>query len=130
MRTKFNFLEYLFIFTRCCFSRCVYLNSVIGPYVKISLLNDGKLIKKYKTNVACETNQPVYNEMIDFFIPDYQVETTDILFNIIHKGVCNIKKPIGSILIGNNAPLTLTSHWKEALSKPDTSIAKWHPITR
>jgi len=94
------------------------------------LSNNGKLIKKHKLNVAIESPDPLYNEMIDFYIPEYQVKTSDLLFYIIHKDSHNTKKPIGKITLGSHASGGCYEHWMQALSNPDKSVARWHPITR
>ena len=98
--------------------------------MKVSLLNDGKLIKKHKTEVAIETREPQFNEMIEFYVPDDQLKTADILLMVMHKHQNNSNNTIGTILLGNHGNGVFYEHWNDMLTNPDQSIAKWHPILR
>ncbi|XP_057312361.1 synaptotagmin-2-like [Hydractinia symbiolongicarpus] len=106
------------------------LNNRINPYVKISLLNDGKLIRKYKSNIIQDTCNPFFNEMIEFYIPTDQLQTADILLMVMHKDSNKLSKVIGKLLLGSHSCGTFHQHWSEAIENTEQSVAKWHPLTR
>ena len=53
------------------------------PYVKVSLMCQGKRIKKRKTSVKRSTLSPVYNEAIVFDVPQENVEDVSLLIKVI-----------------------------------------------
>lgn len=53
------------------------------PYVKISLMCQGKRIKKRKTSVCRNTLFPVYNEAMVFDVPQENVEDVALLIQVI-----------------------------------------------
>ena len=64
-----NYYEVLTIFT--------------DPYVKVSLMCEGKRIKKKKTSVKKSTLNPVYNEAMVFDVPQENVEDVYLAIKVI-----------------------------------------------
>ena len=56
---------------------------ITDPYVKVSLMCQGKRIKKRKTSVKRNTLNPVYNEAIVFDVPQENVEEVSLLIKVI-----------------------------------------------
>lgn len=54
------------------------------PYVKVSLIQDGKKIKKRKTGVYRNTVCPVFNEALTFDISKNTLKKTTIEFVVLH----------------------------------------------
>ncbi|XP_004211678.1 synaptotagmin-2 [Hydra vulgaris] len=106
------------------------LNKAINPYLDISLLNDGKLIKNHTTSVSKETRDPVFNEMIEFYVPQSQVTLSDILIMVFYKDDKNFNETIGKILIGSHAQEDGYKHWNKTLENPEQSFARWHAIKK
>lgn len=50
----------------------------LDPYVKVSLICDGRRLKKRKTTTKKSTLNPVYNEAIIFDIPPENVEQVSL----------------------------------------------------
>lgn len=94
------------------------------------MINDGKTIKQHKTRVVLDDRNPLFNEMIEFYIPQYQIESVDIFFLVMHKYNSRANTLIGKLMIGNHTDNGYKQHWNEALSNPEKSIARWHPLTR
>ena len=63
-------------FTRLTSWRCYLWHT--DPYVKVSLLCDGRRLKKRKTTTKKSTLNPVYNEAIIFDIPPENVEQVSL----------------------------------------------------
>ena len=53
------------------------------PYVKVSLMCQGKRIKKKKTSIKRSTLNPVYNEAIVFDVPQENVEEVSLLIKVV-----------------------------------------------
>lgn len=53
------------------------------PYVKVSLICDGRRLKKRKTTTKKNTLNPVYNEAIIFDIPPENVEQVSLSITVM-----------------------------------------------
>ena len=60
----FNYIYLLFLF----------LYFLLDPYVKISLMQNGKRVKKKKTTIKKCTLNPYYNESFTFEVPFEQIQ--------------------------------------------------------
>lgn len=56
---------------------------VTDPYVKVSLLCDGRRLKKKKTTIKKNTLNPVYNEAIIFDIPPENMDQVSLLISVM-----------------------------------------------
>lgn len=64
-------LRYFFRFNKIAFP-------LLDPYVKVSLMCEGRRLKKRKTTTKKNTLNPVYNEAIIFDIPPENVEQVSL----------------------------------------------------
>lgn len=55
----------------------------LDPYVKVSLMCEGKRIKKRKTSVKKNTLNPVYNEALVFDVPQENVDDVYLVVKVI-----------------------------------------------
>lgn len=55
----------------------------IDPYVKVSLMCDGRRLKKRKTSTKRNTLNPVYNEAIVFDVPPENIEQISLLIAVM-----------------------------------------------
>lgn len=53
------------------------------PYVKVSLMCQGKRVKKKKTSVKKSTLNPVYNEALVFDVPAENIEDVTLVVKVI-----------------------------------------------
>ena len=60
---------------------------ILDPYVKLSLMLNGKRVKKKKTTIKKYTLNPYYNESFSFEVPFEQIQV-NILFDLIKLFIC------------------------------------------
>lgn len=65
---------YRLTFTERCLS---------DPYVKVSLMCDGRRLKKRKTSTKRNTLNPVYNEAIVFDVPPENIDQISLLIAVM-----------------------------------------------
>lgn len=56
---------------------------VLDPYVKASLICDGRRLKKRKTSIKKNTLNPTYNEALVFDIPNENIESVSIIIAVM-----------------------------------------------
>ncbi|XP_066928417.1 synaptotagmin-C-like [Clytia hemisphaerica] len=106
------------------------LNNVINPFVDVFLVNDGKMIKCHSTKILLDDKSPVFNEAIEFYIPNHQIEGSDIHLIAMHKYNRITNTLIGKVMIGSHSDGHYKTHWTETLANPEKVIPFWHPLTR
>jgi len=126
------------------------------PYVKVSLMCDGRRLKKRKTSTKRNTLNPVYNEAIVFDVPPENIDQISLLIAVMdydrfvrlvslcdtftdttqNTQGCNYflsrrvghNEVIGVCRVGNEAESLGRDHWSEMLTYPRKPIAHWHPL--
>ncbi|XP_044537738.1 synaptotagmin-9 [Gracilinanus agilis] len=98
------------------------------PYVKVSLMCDGKRLKKRKTSTKRNTLNPVYNEAIVFDVPPENIDQIHLSIAVMDYDRVGHNEIIGVCQVGNDAERLGRDHWSEMLSYPRKPIAHWHPL--
>ncbi|EDL07596.1 synaptotagmin VI [Mus musculus] len=98
------------------------------PYVKVSLLCDGRRLKKKKTTIKKNTLNPVYNEAIIFDIPPENMDQVSLLISVMDYDRVGHNEIIGVCRVGINAEGLGRDHWNEMLAYPRKPIAHWHSL--
>ncbi|EHB15237.1 Synaptotagmin-9 [Heterocephalus glaber] len=102
------------------------LTGVSDPYVKVSLMCEGRELKKRKTTTKGNRLHPIYNEIIVFDVPP---ENIDQIHSSIAVGDYVGHNEIISVCqVGNEAERLGRVHWSEILSYPRKSMAHWHSL--
>ncbi|XP_075423493.1 synaptotagmin-9 [Ascaphus truei] len=99
------------------------------PYVKVSLMCDGRRLKKRKTSTKRNTLNPVYNEAIVFDVPPESIDQISLLIAVMDYDRVGHNEVIGVGQVGNDAGSLGREHWSEMLSYPRKPVAHWHPLT-
>lgn len=99
------------------------------PYVKLSLMLNGKRIKKKKTTIKKCTLNPYYNESFSFEIPFEQIQNK-VMMHVIVVDYDRIgtSEEIGRVTLGCNATGAELRHWSDMLANPRRPIAQWHTL--
>lgn len=69
-----------------CVSVCISVQLFLlfsDPYVKVSLMCDGRRLKKRKTSTKRNTLNPVYNEAIVFDVPPESIDQISLLIAVM-----------------------------------------------
>ncbi|XP_067090678.1 synaptotagmin-9b isoform X1 [Osmerus mordax] len=98
------------------------------PYVKVSLMCEGRRLKKRKTSTKRNTLNPVYNEAIVFDVPPENIDQISLLIAVMDYDRVGHNEVIGVSRVGNEAESLGRDHWNEMLSYPRKPIAHWHPL--
>nr|WDE41106.1 synaptotagmin [Phoronopsis harmeri] len=98
------------------------------PYVKLSLMLNGKRIKKKKTTVKKCTLNPYYNESFTFEVPFEQIQKVQMYITVVDHDRIGSSEPIGRVILGCNASGTELRHWSDMLANPRRPIAQWHTL--
>ncbi|XP_053544423.1 synaptotagmin-10 isoform X1 [Ictalurus punctatus] len=98
------------------------------PYVKVSLICDGRRLKKRKTTTKKSTLNPVYNEAIIFDIPPENVEQVSLSIVVMDYDRVGHNEVIGVCRTGPDAEGLGRDHWNEMLAYPRKPITHWHAL--
>ncbi|XP_078000610.1 synaptotagmin-6-like [Glandiceps talaboti] len=98
------------------------------PYVKISLMCQGKRLKKKKTTVKKNTLNPVYNEAIVFDVPPEHMDMITLLIAVVDYDRVGHSELIGVCEVGPNSPGLGGDHWNDMITQPRRPIAQWHQL--
>ncbi|XP_064617520.1 synaptotagmin-1-like isoform X2 [Liolophura sinensis] len=98
------------------------------PYVKISLMLNGKRVKKKKTTIKKCTLNPYYNESFTFEVPFEQIQKVTLAITVVDYDRIGTSEPIGRTMLGCNSSGTELRHWSDMLANPRRPIAQWHTL--
>ncbi|XP_059169416.1 synaptotagmin-5-like [Physella acuta] len=99
-------------------------------YIKVTLMFDGRPLKKSKTTGKLHDMNPVFNETFVFDVPAYQLDK--IYFSIAVIGVDKDKEDgrhlLGRLYIGVNFDSDARAQWLEMVNNARKQVACWHKL--
>ncbi|CAF2136166.1 unnamed protein product [Rotaria magnacalcarata] len=98
------------------------------PYVKLSLMMDGKRKKKKKTSIKKCTLNPYYNESFTFDVTFEEVQKVQLVLTAIDYDRIGTSEPIGKVTLGCHSNGSELRHWSDMLASPRRPIAQWHTL--
>ncbi|XP_024894262.1 synaptotagmin-like protein 2 isoform X1 [Pteropus alecto] len=113
---------------KCRNLKAMDITGYSDPYVKVSLLCDGRRLKKKKTTIKKNTLNPVYNEAIIFDIPPENMDQVSLLISVMDYDRVGHNEIIGVCRVGISADGLGRDHWNEMLAYPRKPIAHWHSL--
>uniref|UniRef100_A0A667WVU2 Synaptotagmin 6 n=1 Tax=Myripristis murdjan TaxID=586833 RepID=A0A667WVU2_9TELE len=116
------------LFNYCLDESCFFSSHCSDPYVKVSLICDGRRLKKKKTTIKKNTLNPTYNEAIIFDIPPDSMDHVSLHISVMDYDLVGHNEIIGVMRVGCNAEGLGRDHWNEMLAYPRKPIAHWHPL--
>ncbi|XP_028853671.1 synaptotagmin-6 isoform X4 [Denticeps clupeoides] len=113
---------------KCRNLKAMDITGYSDPYVKVSLVCDGKRLKKKKTTIKKNTLNPIYNEAIIFDIPPENMDQVSLQISVMDYDLVGHNEIIGVNRVGCHAEGLGRDHWNEMLAYPRKPIAHWHPL--
>ncbi|XP_062314863.1 synaptotagmin-6 [Osmerus eperlanus] len=113
---------------KCRNLKAMDITGYSDPYVKVSLICDGRRLKKKKTTIKKNTLNPTYNESIIFDIPPDSMDTVSLHISVMDYDLVGHNEIIGVNRVGCNAEGLGRDHWNEMLAYPRKPVAHWHPL--
>lgn len=98
------------------------------PYVKITLMQGGKRLKKKKTTIKKNTLNPYFNESFSFEVPFEQIQKVSLAITVLDYDRMGKNEAIGRLVLGCNATGSELRHWSDMLASPRRPIAQWHTL--
>lgn len=106
----------------------ILLLSFVAPYVEVSLVHEGRILKQKKTLGKEPNRNPVFNETLTFHIPNGILHQTSLMLAVKNdKAKRTEDEFLGKIFLGPAATGNQFEHWNEMRinNKP---IARWHKL--
>ncbi|CAL8258465.1 unnamed protein product [Gadus morhua 'NCC'] len=113
---------------KCRNLKAMDITGYSDPYVKVSLICDGKRLKKKKTTIKKNTLNPTYNEAIIFDIPPDSMDHVCLHISVMDYDLVGHNEIIGVMRAGCSAEGLGRDHWNEMLAYPRKPIAHWHHL--
>ncbi|KAG5854666.1 synaptotagmin-C-like isoform X1 [Anguilla anguilla] len=104
------------------------LTGFSDPYVKASLICDGRRLKKRKTSIKKNTLNPVYNEALVFDIPHENIDSVSLIIAVMDYDCIGHNEVIGMCRVGSDADGPGREHWTAMLANPRKPIEHWHQL--
>ncbi|XP_028669455.2 synaptotagmin-C [Erpetoichthys calabaricus] len=104
------------------------LTGFSDPYVKASLICDGRRLKKRKTSIKKNTLNPVYNEALVFDIPNENIDHVSLVIAVMDYDCIGHNEVIGMCRVGHDADSPGRDHWAGMLANPRKPIEHWHQL--
>uniref|UniRef100_W5KQP7 Synaptotagmin 3 n=1 Tax=Astyanax mexicanus TaxID=7994 RepID=W5KQP7_ASTMX len=104
------------------------LTGFSDPYVKASLVCEGRRLKKRKTSIKKNTLNPTYNEALVFDIPNENIESVSLIIAVMDYDCIGHNEVIGMCCVGSDAEGPGREHWTAMLANPRKPIEHWHQL--
>ncbi|KAF5281254.1 hypothetical protein FQA39_LY05140 [Lamprigera yunnana] len=100
------------------------------PYVKVSIIQGNKRIKKRKTGVHRNTVSPIFNEALTFNIGKSQLKRCYIEFCVMHDSLLGASELLGKARVGQTSDCSRREkeYFADVLQNT-TATAHWLPLT-
>ncbi|XP_010221021.1 PREDICTED: synaptotagmin-3-like, partial [Tinamus guttatus] len=108
--------------------RAMDLTGYSDPYVKASLMAEGRRLKKRKTSIKKNTLNPSYNEALVFDVPHASVHSVSLTIAVLDYDCIGHNEVIGMCRVGSDAEGPGREHWAEMLANPRKPIEHWHTL--
>ncbi|XP_023654155.1 synaptotagmin-C isoform X1 [Paramormyrops kingsleyae] len=104
------------------------LTGFSDPYVKASLICEGRRLKKRKTSIKKNTLNPSYNEALVFDIPHENIDNVSLIITVMDYDCIGHNEVIGMCRVGGGAEGPGREHWTAMLGNPRKPIEHWHQL--
>ncbi|XP_063072770.1 synaptotagmin-6 [Engraulis encrasicolus] len=113
---------------KCRNLKAMDITGYSDPYVKVSLMCDGRRLKKKKTSTKKNTLNPAFNEAIIFDIPPENMDQVSLHISVMDYDLVGHNEVIGVNRVGSRVEGLGRDHWNEMLAYPRKPITHWHSL--
>lgn len=103
---------------------------VPDPFARVSLLHDGKKIKRKKTSVRKNTVNPVWNEALVFQVRADMLPKVSLEVMVMDYDLIGHSELIGRCILGRDLPGSEGSHWNDMMQNFRKAVAMWHTLRK
>lgn len=97
-------------------------------FVKVTLLHDGRPMKKTKTSSQSNEVSPSFNESFTFDVPTHQLGKVYFTLSVISVDKDGKRNLIGRSYIGLNFDQDAKDQWQEMWQSPRKQVTCWHRL--
>ncbi|XP_076445563.1 synaptotagmin-6-like [Babylonia areolata] len=100
------------------------------PFVRVSLMVEGKKVKRKKTSVRRASVNPVWNEALAFNVPAEVLPKVTLEIGVLDHDLIGHGDVLGTCVLGAGCSGDGLSHWNEMMHNQRKSIARWHTLKK
>lgn len=101
-------------------------NFHLDPYVKVSIIHNGKRLKKKKTTALRNTVNPVFNEALTFDIAKDTLKHSFLEFLVMHDSLLGANELLGRAVVGNSHEVSIEDkQFFDEIFRTKTATAQW-----
>ncbi|KAK3104902.1 hypothetical protein FSP39_012909 [Pinctada imbricata] len=98
-------------------------------YVKVTLMHDGRQLKKYKTMTKKDDPNPEFDDTFAFDVPNVELDKVYFCVTALHTNKeQNDTRLIGRMYLGLNFDEVAHAHWTEMMQNSRKQISHWHKL--
>ncbi|KAK7501816.1 hypothetical protein BaRGS_00006902 [Batillaria attramentaria] len=97
-------------------------------YVKVTLMHDGRPMKKTKTAAQTNDVNPCFNETFTFDVPTHQLEKVYFSLAVLHVDKEGKRHLVGRSYIGRSFDADARDQWEEMMHSPRKQVTCWHRL--
>lgn len=102
---------------------------ISDPFVKVSLCQNGKVMKSRKTSIKKNTIDPVFNESINFNVTPDMLDCISLVVTVWDHNSKSRDDFVGRIILGRQATGQYElNHWNRMMQCHRSPIAQWHTL--
>lgn len=98
------------------------------PFVRISLMVDGKKVKRKKSSIKRGTTSPVWNEAVTFNVPAEILPKVSLECCVWDHDLIGHGELIGKCILGPQQQGNERKHWNDLIACHRTTTAMWHTL--
>lgn len=108
----------------------IYNSCFSDPYVKVSIIHNGKRLKKKKTTVLRNTINPVFNEALTFDISKDTLKHSIIEFLVMHDNLLGANELLGRAIVGSSNEVRIEEkQFFDEIFRTKSTKTEWIPLS-